>query len=207
MAQTMMHLLIAGKIYESRTISISSYGDFLLGSIAPDAVHVREQYTREMKDISHYSFNSESQIEFFDTFIEEHETSGNIDFVVGYDMIWYHSVRVPFKDKFSKKPSMDMSMNGAYYFDCGQIEQRLFFDNEADQIIKNVDSGMAYSLEGMIDKHEVYIWKDKLLAQYNSREQNFINSRYISEQQIREYIAECSDKCVEYLKQVPCLRM
>lgn len=212
MAQTMMHLLIAEKIYKSGMIPISSYGDFLLGSIAPDAVHVREQYTRKMKDISHYSFNNESQVEFFNTFIDEYKTSDNIDFVVGYlvhllsDMIWYHSVRVPFKSKFSKKPSVDMNMNEVYYFDCEQIEQQLFFDNEAYQIVKSLDNGKAYSLEGMIEKREVYIWKDKLLAQYNAREQTLMNLRYISEQQIRDYIAECSDKCIEYLRNVPCFQ-
>ncbi len=51
MAQPMMHLLIADKIYTQRSGSIHSYGDFLLGSIAPDAVHVKENYTREQKDI------------------------------------------------------------------------------------------------------------------------------------------------------------
>ena len=53
MAQPMMHLLVADKIYTEIFSSIHSYGDFLLGSIAPDAVHVKEDYTREIKDISH----------------------------------------------------------------------------------------------------------------------------------------------------------
>lgn len=42
MAQPMMHLLIADKIYTEKSGSIGSYGDFLLGSIAPDAVHAKE---------------------------------------------------------------------------------------------------------------------------------------------------------------------
>ena len=52
-AQPMMHLLVADKIYTEIFSSIHSYGDFLLGSIAPDAVHVKEDYTREIKNISH----------------------------------------------------------------------------------------------------------------------------------------------------------
>ena len=65
MAQPMMHLLIADKIYTKNSSSIRSYGDFLLGSIAPDAVHVKKNYTREIKDISHYRFDSKSQISYF----------------------------------------------------------------------------------------------------------------------------------------------
>lgn len=77
-AQPMMHLLVADKIYRKFS-SIHLYGDFLLGSIAPDAVHVKEDYTREIKDISHYRFNSKSHISYFDTFIDEYHTSENIE--------------------------------------------------------------------------------------------------------------------------------
>ncbi len=52
MAQLMIHLLITDKVYTKRFSSVYSYSDFLLGSITPDAVHVKN-YTRELKDISH----------------------------------------------------------------------------------------------------------------------------------------------------------
>ena len=151
MAQPMMHLLIADKIYTK--IFIQSYGDFLLGSIAPDAVHVKENYTREIKDISHYRFDSRSHISYFDTFINEYHTSENKDFVVGYlvhllsDMIWYHSIRVPFKKEFLKAPSQNMSMNEAYYADCEQIEQLMFWEKNASCIIETINRSRAYSLE------------------------------------------------------------
>lgn len=120
MAQPMMHLLIADKIYTENSSSIRSYSDFLLGSIAPDAVHVNKNYTREIKDISHYRFDSKSHISYFDTFINEYHTSENKDFVVGYlvhllsDLIWYHSVRVPFKERFLKEPSQNISIHTKY---------------------------------------------------------------------------------------------
>lgn len=142
MAQPMMHLLIADGICTEKAIPIDSYEDFLLGSIAPDAVHVKENYIREIKDISHYRFDSKSQISYFDTFIPEFQTSENRDFVVGYlvhllsDMIWYHSVRVPFKEAFLKAPSQNMSMNEAYYADCDQIEQVMFREKNAPRIIE-----------------------------------------------------------------------
>ena len=160
MAQPMMHLLIADKIYEKFSL-IHSYGDFLLGSIAPDAVHVKENYTREVKDRSHYRFNSKSHIDYFDTFINEYHTAENKDFVIGYlvhllsDMIWYHSIRVPFKEEFQKAPSQNMSMNEAYYADCEQIEQLMFWEKNVPRIIEAINKSNAYSLEGLIDAEDV----------------------------------------------------
>ena len=205
MAQTMMHLLIADKIYTEKSSSIHSYGDFLLGSIAPDAVHEKANYTRELKDISHYRFNSKSQISYFDPFFNEYYTSENKDFVVGYlvhllsDMIWYHSVRVPFKKEFLKAPSQNMSMNEAYYADCEQIEQLMFLEKNAPRIIEAINSGKAYSLEGLIDAENVIAWKEKLIFNYNNKKKILHHTEYISEQHIRDYIVNCARECTEYL--------
>lgn len=206
MAQPMMHLLIADKIYAENSGSIHLYGDFLSGSIAPDAVHVKENYTRELKDISHYGFNSKSHISCFDTFINEYSTSENKDFVIGYlvhllsDMIWYHSVRVPFKEEFLKAPMQNMSMNEAYYADCEQIEQLMFLEKNAPRIIEALNSGKAYSLAGLIDAEDVMVWKEKLVFDYNNRKSILLHTQYISEQHIRDYIANCAGQCTEYLR-------
>ena len=209
MAQPMMHLLIADEIYTEKSSSIHSYGDFLLGSIAPDAVHVKENYTREIKDISHYKFDSKSHISYFDTFFDEYYTSENKDFVVGYlvhllsDMIWYHSVRVPFKEEFQKAPLQNMSMNEAYYADCEQIEQLMYFEKNASRIIETINRGQAYSVEGLIDAEDVKAWKEKLIFDYNNRKNISSQTKYISEQHIRDYIENCAKECTEYLSRLP----
>lgn len=205
MAQPMMHLLIANKIYKEKCILINSYEDFLLGSIAPDAVHMRENYTREIKDISHYRFNNKSDIHHFDTFMDEFYTTENKDFLLGYlvhllsDMIWYHSVRVPFKEKFTKSPVHNMSMNEAYYKDCEQLEQLMYFEDNALQIIETLNKGKAYSLEDMIDEKDVECWKEKVIFNYNNRKDILVDTQYISEHNIYDYIENCSKGCAEYL--------
>ncbi|MDE6642443.1 MAG: zinc dependent phospholipase C family protein [Acetatifactor sp.] len=206
MAQPMMHLLIADRIYSEKSDSILSYDDFLLGSIAPDAVHVKKNYTRELKDISHYRFNSKSHISYFDTFFGEYSTPENKDFVVGYlvhllsDMIWYHSVRVPFKEEFLKAPLQNMSMNEAYYADCEQIEQLMFLERNAPHIIEALNRGKAYSLEGLIDAEDVKGWKEKLIFDYNNKKSILLHTQYISEKHIRDYITNCAGQCMEYLR-------
>ncbi|MDE7298671.1 MAG: zinc dependent phospholipase C family protein [Lachnospiraceae bacterium] len=209
MAQPMMHLLIADKIYTEKFSFIHSYSDFLLGSIAPDAVHVKENYTRELKDISHYRFNSKSRISYFDTFFNEYYTAENKDFVAGYlvhllsDMIWYHSIRVPFKEEFLKAPSQNMSMNEAYYADCEQIEQLMYLEKSAFRIIEAINRGNAYSLEGLIDAEDVKAWKEKFIFDYNNKNNHLRHTKYISEQHIRDYIENCARECAEYLRYLP----
>ncbi|MDE6915283.1 MAG: zinc dependent phospholipase C family protein [Lachnospiraceae bacterium] len=208
MAQPMMHLLIADKVYKQCSL-FDSYDDFLSGSIAPDAVHEKKNYTREHKDISHYRFNSKSSISYFDPFFEQYHTSENKDFVAGYlihllsDMIWYHSVRVPFKEAFVKAPARDISMNEAYYADCEQIEQLMFWEKDASRIIKAVSNGKAYSIEGLIDSEDVAAWKEKLLSAYDNKQKLSYHTTYITEQQVRDYIEDCAQKCSAYLEYLP----
>lgn len=205
MAQPMMHLLIADNIYGEKPGSFRSYGDFLLGSIAPDAVHMRADCTKEMKRISHYRFTSENPISHFDGFFDEYHTPENRDFVIGYlvhllsDMIWYPSVRVPFKESFSQAPDPDMPMNEVYYADCGQIQERLFWDGNAPRIIDGIREGKAYSLEGMIDAGSVSAWRDKLIRQYSGRRDIIPDTKYISERQVRDYMTGCTEECIRYL--------
>ncbi len=205
MAQPMMHLLIADKIYTEKSGLIRSYGEFLLGSIAPDAVHMRENYTREIKEISHYRFNNKSPVSYFDTFFDEYAGSENRDFVLGYlvhllsDMIWYHSVRIPFKKRFLQIPSHDMSMNEAYYADCKQIEEVMFGVENVSRIINGLKESKAYTLEGLIDAESVSAWKTKLILDYHNKRDVPPHTKYISEDHVRDYITNCAKECSKYL--------
>lgn len=208
MAQPMMHLLIADALYQNKSLSIDSYGEYLLGSIAPDAVHVREDYSRELKDLSHYNFNSHSQLTHFDNFLKKYKTLENKDFTLGYlvhlisDMVWYHIVRVPFKLNYANGLSHHMSMNEAYYYDCEQIDYVLCSDNACSNIIQNLKHSISYSLEGMIEANHVELWKQQFLIKYENKVTHENKTRYLSEYQIRDYILKCQDLCLNYLREV-----
>lgn len=207
MAQPMMHLLVAERVYNSGCIPIQAYGDFLLGSIAPDAVHMKANYERRLKDISHYKFDSRSPIRIFDGFMKKYGATGNQDFAYGYlvhllsDMIWYHEVRVPFKERFAQNPSKDMSMNEAYYADCEQLEQMLYEDEKAADVIESLKVSNAITLDGLIEAENVEKWKDVLLEKYDSRTKVFEDTVYISKQQVEDYIVICTKQCLVYLEE------
>ena len=92
-----------------------------------------------------------------------------------------------------------MSMNETYYKDCEQLEQLMYFEDNALQIIAAVNKGKAYSLEDMIDEKDVESWKEKVVFNYNNRKDILANTQYISEQNIYDYIENCSKECAEYL--------
>ncbi len=155
MAQPMMHLLVAERVYNSGRIPIQSFGDFVCGYL----VHLLS------------------------------------------DMIWYHEVRVPFKERFAQNPSKDMSMNEMYYSDCEQIEQMLYEDEKAASVIENLKVGNAITLDGLIDASDVEKWKGVLLAKYDSRTKTFADTIYISKQQVEDYIETCTKQCLAYLEE------
>ncbi len=53
MSYLMTHLIIANEFYKKTDIDIKNKAQFLLGSLAPDAVHMREAYTPAYKERSH----------------------------------------------------------------------------------------------------------------------------------------------------------
>lgn len=59
MAYTTVHIEIAKRIFAENPGRIQSFPDYLLGSAAPDAVHIREPYNSDMKKLSHASFSPE----------------------------------------------------------------------------------------------------------------------------------------------------
>lgn len=93
-----------------------------------------------------------------------------------------------------------MSMNEAYYADCEQIEQLLFWEKNATRIIEAISKSKAYSLEGLIDAKDVNAWKEKLIFEYKNKKNILLRTKYISEQHIRDYIVNCARECTEYLR-------
>lgn len=53
MSYLMTHLIIANEYYKRTDINIENKAHFLLGNLAPDAVHMREDYTPAYKECSH----------------------------------------------------------------------------------------------------------------------------------------------------------
>jgi len=93
MSFTMTHLIIAesiSEIFDNHALSLPQY---YLGSIAPDAVHNRENYISDFKKNSHLITddnkwamvtNNDNWINNVASFLKKHKNSEHYDFILGY---------------------------------------------------------------------------------------------------------------------------
>jgi hypothetical protein len=58
----MSHLYIAENVLKSHTIKIINLPQYYLGSIAPDAVHFRENFDRSLKRVTHLTLGMDKTI-------------------------------------------------------------------------------------------------------------------------------------------------
>jgi len=90
---TMTHLLVSEKIAERFKGCITSLPQFYLGSVAPDAVHNRENYVSDYKKAAHLITGTEPWGNITDNdewesnviaFLKQNKASENRDFILGY---------------------------------------------------------------------------------------------------------------------------
>lgn len=92
MSYAMVHLEVAYRLLDKYEW-VSKYGDFLLGAVAPDAVHFHENYSVQLKEHSHLwncgprwgiTIDSDKWKRNVLKFWEEHREDYNRDFIAGY---------------------------------------------------------------------------------------------------------------------------
>ena len=99
----MTHIYIAERVAEKLNC-ITDYSTYLLGSIAPDAVHAREDYNPTYKEKSHLfteglrwgKIENEAQVEAWENSIRDyynsHKESVDFDFLLGYTVHLFSDV-------------------------------------------------------------------------------------------------------------------
>jgi hypothetical protein len=97
----MVHVSIAVKLWENEGVS-EIPPSFLLGSIAPDAIHMRKNTNREDKKYTHFNIESGNNLdpikEKYRNYIAQNPDSDWHWFVRGYfahvltDYYWFHRV-------------------------------------------------------------------------------------------------------------------
>ena len=76
----------------------------------------------------------------------------------------------------------------------------MFLEENSPCIIEAINKGKAYSLVGLIDAEDVMAWKEKLIFDYINKKSILIHTTYMSEQHIRDYMANCAGQCTDYLR-------
>ena len=111
MAWPMSHLYVAQNILNSLPIEIKNISQYYLGALAPDAIHFRLNYERDLKRISHLYINiDKSDIKYYSEkweknvveFFVKNKSQRQIDFLLGYcihlllDIFVYRNIYSPY---------------------------------------------------------------------------------------------------------------
>ena len=177
MPYAMTHLIIAMNLSEIFREAITDLPQFLLGSIAPDAVHNRENYISDYKKAAHLSVGDEpwgmisNDEEWADNVINticQNLNSNNLDFVLGYgshiladiynnSAIWT-PYRLAYPDEIKK------GYAGLYNQECSKIEIELALTYEKrDFLWQNLRIAHGVGFAGVIHAVEIEKQKDIIL--------------------------------------------
>ncbi len=122
MSYPMVHLKVAYELLARYGGRIERPGDFLLGSVAPDAVHFHSEYDVSMKERSHLwkfgprwgiTLDSEGWRDAIYKFWKENRKAENRDFIAGYcvhlltDWENDRSIWTPFREKMMQGTEVD----------------------------------------------------------------------------------------------------
>ncbi|WP_105616357.1 zinc dependent phospholipase C family protein [Vallitalea okinawensis] len=200
----MTHLHIAYNILTS-TPQIKNPYDFLLGSIAPDSVHFRDNYNSNMKFDSHLCIGNErwgrvtNNTEWLEnvlSFLSKYSDTEAVDFIYGYcchilaDIQNNIKVWMPF---FSKnKEKLKNGMGSLYHQESFAIDYELYLFPNREIMWSMLKESTAYDIPGFVNSHEVNEMKQSLLNdQFTDRETiDVTHNKYVTLLNIQEFISE-----------------
>jgi hypothetical protein len=203
MALPIVHLLVANDVLRNNNLHIKQELDYLLGSIAPDAIHMRVDSTREDKHKTHMGINELLTTEFdFQSFIKRYAFGSNLDFMLGYlvhlktDLLWREQFIKPIKQ------ANITNYKEIYYSDSDQIDELLFLKKGNAPVWKSVALGQAYEVEDLLSKEEVYAWRERILHFFDEKRVYEMPISYITEDKVQSFIKSCSNTCISLLTEL-----
>ncbi|MDE7246570.1 MAG: hypothetical protein K2N43_01645 [Lachnospiraceae bacterium] len=215
MSYPMVHLEIAYELlarYDGE--NIGQPGDFLLGSVAPDAVHFHEKYDISLKEQSHLwkfgprwglTLDSEGWRDAICKFWRENRNAENRDFMAGYcthlltDWENDKCIWTPFREKMLQGTEID-EVHAQYGAEAYGIDQWLYqTSKDSEEIWRLLEQGHIYGVEGCILKEDLARQKQSLLNdQFSGKPLPDISGNQFC---TREMMEEFVEKCVERILQ------
>lgn len=202
----MTHLWMAKKMLNS---NILKPHDFLLGSIAPDSVHLRPNYSRVMKDISHLYVGDETTTNITEwtinvmKFLYNNKESDKIDFIRGYCSHILTDIRntiliyAPFRAEFCS--GFNKTITGDYLKECADIDYELYLTcEEKDTIWEMLKQSKGIDIDSLVKAVDIDKMKSHIMyVQYQNREPRALYPyKYITFERMTNFI-ECETEWIE----------
>lgn len=200
----MTHLYIAYNIL-SNTPQIKKPCDFMLGALAPDSVHFRDNYDSDMKKKSHLCVgdekwgrvtNNEEWLKNVLAFLQEHKHMENADFIYGYcshilaDIQNNIKIWTPFL--IENRESLEKGLGSVYHQESYNLDYALYLMKPQRKVIwEMLEKAAGYDIPNVVVGEEVNKMKHHILHnQFLNREYVDVSSnKYAAISVIEEFIS------------------
>lgn len=216
MSYPMVHMMVAYRLL-ARWDRIERQGDFILGAVAPDAVHFHDPYTLSMKEKSHIwscgphwgiTIEGDRWREEILRFWDQHKQDDNRDFMAGYCVHlltdWENDRRIwrPFRDRVMKGEEYDATY-AIYAGEARGIDQWLHrTGRDTEGIWRLLEEGHVYGVDGCILAEDLARQKDSLLHEQYVGEKipDVSEYQYCTAEIMEELIGACVNNISCYKK-------
>lgn len=195
----MVHLAVARKIALSYE-RLKDCPEYYLGSISPDAIHMRKNSSRNDKCMTHLKDENGWQDNAIN-FIKSHSLDDDISFYLGYgvhlltDIIWYESIFSDFKSAYLKDSLPDKEMLLWYYNDTDVIDIRLYNELEDRPLIWSLLKEAKYNnVDNLLSSEEIKVWNNHVHSWFDDKEiDKYRPQKYISYDEVKTFMDEAVD--------------
>lgn len=207
MALPMVHLGAAEAA--RKYLKINSLPSYYLGAIAPDGVHMLEDYTSQMKDKSHLDTRRSGDTTPVAAFLGRLPEIGDQDYALGYavhiltDIAWKDTLLGEFRRRYQADSSPVQERNQAYYNDADQIDLELYRAwDRREEIWRALKSAEGCELPGILPKNAAELWNLRTLKWYEEPRVYEIPIRYMGMDEAAEFMACAGEKSASFIKKV-----
>ncbi|WP_310186902.1 hypothetical protein [Bacillus sp. 3255] len=206
----MVHFSIALRVWEEELTP-----EFLLGSLAPDAIHMREGTNRQDKGRTHLCLDDGTMpdLAVIHRFCEERLRSRDPffrQFALGYaahiwtDLRWTQTVWQSFVEQAGQQriePFGDLK--SIYNREVCQLDYDLLrMEKRADAMLASVARSRAYSLPPLLKEQEIASYGDRVVRDLRDASMEpRITPAYITMDTIQEFMERTSEELRELMKE------
>ncbi len=197
----MVHLGVAKQLVDK--LAIENIPNFYLGSIAPDGIYTRKEFTRDQKLKNHLipEGRPRTVCDILD-FWKKHRGFCDDSFILGYtihvltDQLYNESVYKVYLERYDLDPSPIQDKTWAYYNDTDIVDFELFTKEEwRAEVWKYLEEGQGVTVEDYITAEEAEAWRDRTLHWYDRGESEHKNPvKYITYEDETSFINEAADE-------------
>ena len=202
----MIHLSIAKSILDSG-YKANDVSQFYLGSISPDAIHMRKDTNRKDKNDTHLIPEGKRWIDvdeaeyygFMLDYFLKNQHKADKDFLCGYgihilaDMIWTKQVYYEFVERYKKDPSPVQEERMAYYNDTDGLDLILYNESAwRSDVWQYLRMAHCADFLDLLSGDEINLWKERTLNWFDSG--NGINKypvKYIAITDVHNFLSTC----------------